>query len=140
MKNTKVYFIIISIIVISAFTGCSVSPRYNSNSLPSGVKVLEEEYGVASYYADKFHGRKTASGEVFDMNKISAAHKEMPLGTVVRVTNLKNGRWVVLKINDRGPFVKGRIIDLSYGAAKQLDFVREGTTDVRIEVLKWGVQ
>ena len=72
------------------------------------------------------------------MNKISAAHKELPLGTIVRVINLKNNKSVVLKINDRGPFIKGRILDCSLGAARALDFVREGTTLVRIEVLKWG--
>jgi len=106
--------------------------------MPSEGKVLSIEIGVASYYGEKFHGKKTASGEIFDMYKISAAHKEYPLGTIVRVTNLNNGKSLVLKINDRGPFIKGRIIDLSYAAAEELDFVLEGTTTVKIEVLIWG--
>ncbi len=102
------------------------------------MKVLSTEIGIASYYGEKYHGRRTASGEIFDMYKFSAAHKEHPLGTIARITNLSNGKWVVLKINDRGPFIKGRIIDLSYGAAEKLGFVREGLTEVKIEVLKWG--
>ena len=118
--------------------GCSVSPRFRTDPMPSEGKVLSIEIGVASYYGEKFHGKKTASGEIFDMYKISAAHKDYPLGTIVRVTNLNNGKSLVLKINDRGPFIKGTIIDLSYAAAEELDFVLEGTTTVKIEVLIWG--
>ncbi len=138
----KIKFILFLLII---FWGCSVSPRFRSEpvsvsgeSLPKDVKVLSTEIGIASYYGKKYHGRATASGEIFDMYKISAAHKEHPFGTIARVTNLSNGKWIVLKINDRGPFIKGRIIDLSYSAAERLGFIREGTTKVKIEVLKWG--
>ena len=79
-----------------------------------------------------------SNGEIFNMYKVSAAHKSYPLGTKVRVTNLENGKSIKLVINDRGPFVKGRIIDLSYKAARKLDFVNHGTTKVRIDVIRLG--
>lgn len=94
--------------------------------------------GKASYYGPKFHGRKTACGETFDQHGLTAAHKTWPFGTVCRVTNQSNGKQVTVRINDRGPFVPGRILDLSYGAAEAIDGVRDGVMDVRIEVLKWG--
>jgi rare lipoprotein A len=97
-------------------------------------------YGKASYYGDEFHGRKTASGETFDMYKLSAAHRTFPFGTLLRVTNLKNNKEVDLKVNDRGPFVDDRILDLSYGAAKELDSVMDGVIDVKIEVLYFAEQ
>ena len=96
------------------------------------------QIGIASYYGKKFHKKRTANGEIFNMNKVSAAHKSYPLGTKVRVTNLENGKSIKLVINDRGPFVKGRIIDLSYKAARKLDFVNQGTTKVRIDVIRLG--
>ena len=92
--------------------------------------------GLASYYGHKFHGRPTASGEIFDMNGISAAHRELPLGTVIRVTHLGNGRSLKLKVNDRGPFIDNRILDLSLGAAKRLDMIEEGVAKVKIEILE----
>jgi rare lipoprotein A len=99
-----------------------------------------EEEGVASWYGKKFHKRPTANGEVFDMYSISAAHKTLPLPTWVRVTNLDNRRSMVLRINDRGPFVGDRIIDLSYAAAKVLGFEHSGTAHVRVKVLSKGEQ
>ncbi len=96
------------------------------------------QIGIASYYGKKFHKKRTANGEIFNMYKVSAAHKSYPLGTKVRVTNLDNGKSIKLIINDRGPFVKGRIIDLSYRAARKLDFVNQGTTKVRIDVIRLG--
>jgi rare lipoprotein A len=90
------------------------------------------ERGTASWYGRKFHGRKTSSGEIYDMYGVSAAHKTLPFGTVVQVRNLRNGRVLDVRINDRGPFVKGRIIDLSYGAATQLGVVGPGTAPVEI--------
>jgi peptidoglycan lytic transglycosylase len=95
--------------------------------------TLEE--GLASWYGGKFQGRVTSSGEVFDTNLLTAAHKTLPFGTVVKVTNLENGRSAVVKINDRGPFVEGRIIDLSRAAAEQIDMVGTGTARVSVEVL-----
>ena len=96
------------------------------------------QIGISSYYGKEFHKKRTASGQIFDMHKISAAHKTLPLGTRIRVTNLKNGRSLTMTIIDRGPFVKGRILDVSYKAARKLSFVNEGTTKVRIDVLILG--
>lgn len=94
-----------------------------------------DEVGVASWYGDDFHGKKTASGDIYDMYAVSAAHKTLPLGTVVRVTNLQNGRQVDLLVNDRGPFVDGRVIDLSYGAAQRLGSARQGIAKVRVTAI-----
>jgi rare lipoprotein A len=94
--------------------------------------------GVASWYGRKFDGKPTASGERFDMYAMTAAHRTLPLGTLVKVTNLDNGRSAILKINDRGPFVSGRILDCSYGAAKKLGFAGAGLAHVRIQVVKRG--
>ncbi len=88
--------------------------------------------GMASWYGGKFHGRKTASGQRFDMHAFTAAHTTLPMGTQVRVTNLGNGRSVIVTINDRGPFAHGRIIDLSRAAAKYLGFINQGTARVRV--------
>ena len=93
------------------------------------------ERGVASWYGKKFHGKPTSSGERYDMHKMTAAHKSLPLPTDVRVTNLRNGRSVTVRVNDRGPFVDNRIIDMSYAAAKELDMVRDGTTLVEVVAL-----
>jgi rare lipoprotein A len=93
------------------------------------------QFGKASWYGKKFHGRPTASGERFDMYKKSAAHKTLPLGTHVKITNLSNKRHAILRINDRGPFVKGRVIDLSYAAAKDLGLIGPGVADVKIVAL-----
>jgi rare lipoprotein A len=93
------------------------------------------EKGIASWYGRKFHGRPTANGEVYDMNALTAAHKTLPMPTKVRVTNLENGRALVLRVNDRGPFVHGRIIDVSRRAAQLLGFINNGTARVRVEAL-----
>ena len=91
--------------------------------------------GQASWYGPGFHGRRTANGEVFNSNALTAAHRSLPFGTKVRVTNMNNGRSVVVRINDRGPFAKGRIIDLSAGAARTLNMINSGVAPVRVEVL-----
>jgi len=91
--------------------------------------------GKASWYGKKFHGRTTSNGERYDMYATTAAHKTLPFGTHVHVTNLRNGRSTVVRINDRGPFVKGRIIDLSYSSAREIGLVGPGVTDVRIRAL-----
>lgn len=95
-----------------------------------------DEIGLASWYGPNFHGKKTANGEVFDQNSISAAHKTLPMPSIVKVTNLKNNKELVIRINDRGPFVRGRIIDLSKKAAEILDIVRTGTAKVRVKILE----
>jgi len=106
-------------------------------------RVLEssdgyDERGTASWYGEPFHGRQTSSGEVFDMYALSAAHRTLPIPTYVRVTNLGNGRSVIVRVNDRGPFRDpgSRIIDLSYAAAIRLDMVRDGTAAVRVEAVE----
>lgn len=94
-----------------------------------------DEVGMASWYGKDFHGKKTASGRVYNMYGLSAAHKTLPLGTKVRVTNLANNRSTILTIDDRGPFVRGRILDLSYGAAKRLGTLERGVAKVRISAI-----
>ena len=91
--------------------------------------------GTASYYNNKFQGKKTASGEKYKKNKLTAAHRTLPFNTQVKVTNLSNNKWVLVTINDRGPFKKGRIIDVSEAAAIQLDLIDQGIAKVEIEVL-----
>jgi rare lipoprotein A len=105
----------------------------------SSMKALAQERtvqtGIASYYADEFHGRKTANGEVYDMHALTAAHQTFPFNALVRVTNLSNKKSIVVRINDAGPFVDDRIIDLSYAAAKRLGMIRPGKARVRLEIV-----
>jgi rare lipoprotein A len=101
----------------------------------SALVAFAAEEGLASWYAGKFQGRKTASGETFDTAEMTAAHKTLPFGTRVKVTNLENGRDVIVRINDRGPFVEGRIIDLSRAAADALAMTGTGVARVRVEVV-----
>jgi rare lipoprotein A len=132
--------------------GCSSSPRYGNQTYP-GQKTKSRPVpvekspqlsykrswvGLSSWYGEDFHGKKTANGEIFDMHALTAAHKTLPLGTKVRVTNLENNRSVVVRINDRGPYVEGRILDLSYGAAKALGFENMGMAKVHIQVISFG--
>jgi len=95
------------------------------------------EVGIASWYGPGFDGNYTANGEIYDMNGISAAHKTLPFGTIVRVVDLDTGRSVVVRINDRGPFVKGRIIDLSKGAAEKLGIIDKGIARVGLRIVRW---
>ena len=104
-------------------------------SASARVKKGHTQKGIASYYSDALHGRKTASGEVYNKRILSAAHKSLPLGTKVRVTKVSNGKSVVVRVNDRGPFVKGRIIDLSRRAARNLGIINSGVAKVQVEVL-----
>ncbi|WP_109808239.1 septal ring lytic transglycosylase RlpA family protein [Sphingosinithalassobacter portus] len=113
---------------VSACGGSAISSAPNSAS----YAVVD---GVASYYADEYAGRPTASGELFDPSKMTAAHRTLPFGTVVRVTDPATGRSVVVRINDRGPFRPGRVIDLSRAAAAQLGILRRGIAPVRLQVL-----
>lgn len=111
-------------------TGCAGLTKGQAD-FDVGVK----ERGIASWYGDDFHGWITASGETYDMYRLTGAHRTLPLGTVVRVTNVVNGRHVVVRINDRGPYVNGRIVDLSYAAAERLEMVRDGISAVQLEVV-----
>ena len=127
--KTWIFFIFIFSMILSS---CSL-PVSREPYAPGYI-----ERGIASWYGEEFHGRSTSSGEIYDMHALTAAHKLMPLGTVAKVTNLENGRSVTVKINDRGPFIDDRIIDLSYGSAGSIDMVETGLAPVEIEVLKWG--
>ena len=148
--------------LVLAFFGCSHAPPPSPRPVPPvkkappppahtrPYKVLGKTYhplasaegfvqkGIASWYGKDFHGRKTSNGEIYNMYGVSAAHKTLPLGTWVRVENLDNGSEVVVRVNDRGPFVEKRIIDLSYGAAKKLGIVGPGTAPVRVVALGKG--
>jgi rare lipoprotein A len=118
--------------------------------IPLNAKPLAVETGLASWYGAPYHNRRGSNGEVYDMNALTAAHRTLPLGSVVRVTNVKTGASAIVRITDRGPFVEGRIIDLSLAAAKKIDLWRAGVATVRIEVLeapsslvsggRWAVQ
>ena len=99
---------------------------------------LEIETGTASFYADEFDGKRTANGEVYDMNDLTAAHPSYAFNTIVKVTNLSNGKSVEVRINDRMPKFKGRVIDLSLAAAKKIEMVNTGIQEVKLEVIKWG--
>lgn len=101
-----------------------------------GTQSAPVQYGVASYYSDEFHGKKTASGEIFNKWTFTCAHRTLPFGTKVKVVNLKNGKSVIVRVNDRGPFVKGRIIDLSFAAAKKIDMIKDGVVRVKIMVVQ----
>lgn len=103
------------------------------NSVASNTVRRFTQTGVASWYGRQFHGRKTASGDTFDMNALTAAHRSLPLNCYIRVTNKDNGKSVVVKVNDRGPFHGNRVLDLSYGAAKRLGITNSGTAKVSIE-------
>jgi rare lipoprotein A len=107
--------------------------RIRYQPLNTGKGFSDE--GHASWYGQKFHGHQTANGEIYDMYKMSAAHKTLPLPSFVRVTNLKNGKQVVVRVNDRGPFYSGRVIDLSYAAALKLDMLKTGIADVKLDVI-----
>lgn len=120
------------------YAGCASSTRFTAKPGSRAAKTTME--GYASYYADEFHGRKTANGETFDMHALTAAHRTLPFNTRVRVTNTSNGKSVVVRINDRGPFKDDRIIDLSLGAAKQIGMIGPGTIWVELEILELGTQ
>lgn len=125
--------------------GCTSDVVYKNTTKPYTVRGNTyyplsqvdkfKETGVASWYGDRFDGRKTASGDIYDKNKMTAAHKTLPFGTRVRVHNSENGKSAVVIINDRGPFVRGRVIDVSQAAARKLGMVNSGVVKVNIEVL-----
>lgn len=119
-------------------TGAGNPPFYEVYGERYFVMPSSEGYrqtGVASWYGEAFHGKRTSSGTIYNMYEFTAAHKTLPLPSLVRVTNLGNGKSVVVTVDDRGPFVKGRLIDLSFAAARELDIVRTGTAEVEVEAL-----
>lgn len=131
----RIFNILIPLIFIVSCWGTREIDYPTSESYQGEYISDKERIGIASWYGHKEHGGKTASGERFDRYAHTAAHKTLPFGTMVKVTNLTNGKDTVVEINDRGPFVKNRIIDLSYAAAKSIGLIGRGTARVRIEVL-----
>ena len=121
------------IVLVLGLAACA-SPREEVRFAPGEVPEYDR-VGVASWYGPGYQGRKTASGARFNMNALTAAHRSLPFGTRVRVTNVKNGRSVVVTINDRGPFTRGRIIDLSKAAAGRLGILKQGVAKVRVEAV-----
>ena len=133
MTNDRIRFKLLPILLgIMLASGCA--QRKATASSPATVEHHRTETGRASWYGKAFHGQLTANGERFDMHALTAAHRTLPFGTIVRVTNTRSGKSVSVRINDRGPFHSGRIIDLSYEAARKLGFVTRGTARVEIAV------
>lgn len=127
------------VLFICAMIGLAGCAKKTSAHAPANVKparIGEMETGIASWYGPPYHGRRSANGEIFDMEKLTAAHRTFPFDTWVEVTNLENKKHVDVRITDRGPFVSGRIIDLSLAAARELDMVTAGIVKVRIKVIK----
>jgi rare lipoprotein A len=128
-------------LTVSCFTllcGCGAKPRAKVQTpprVPTPARIGALETGIASWYGVPYDGRHTSSGEIFDMTKLTAAHRTLPFNTWLEVTNLSNGKQVDVRITDRGPFVDGRIIDLSLAAAREIDMVRQGITRVRLKVI-----
>jgi rare lipoprotein A len=114
-----------------------MAPGSAQNQTHKSSKAEPKPYqvGTASWYGKQFHGKTTASGEDFDMFEFTAAHRKLPLGSFVKVTNLKNGKWIIVRVNDRGPYVGNRIMDLSYSAARMLNF-RDGVERIRIDLVQ----
>jgi rare lipoprotein A len=120
-------------LAVAVLSGCGLI--FGRSRPPAAAPPGTVETGMASWYGPGFHGKRTSNGEIYDQYDLTAAHQTLPLGTRVAVTNLQNGRQVEVRINDRGPFAKDRVIDLSYAAARTLDMIGPGTGLVRIEVL-----
>jgi peptidoglycan lytic transglycosylase len=145
-------YLTLLLILIYGSVGCTPAPVFTSgrstitksshkNSINKEVQEFRKGQileGEASYYGPKFHGRLTANGETYDQNGISCAHKTLPFNTILRVTLLSNGKSIDVRVNDRGPYKKGRIIDLSLGAAKRIGMVEQGTGSVRAQIIKLG--
>lgn len=134
------------LLIILGLSSCSADGKSRRNVLydyaegkaPDRVIKNDEIEGVASWYGKRFQGRRTANGESFDMHKMTAAHKTFPFGTVVRVVRADTRQDVVVRINDRGPFTKGRVIDLSRAAASEIQLIHTGTAKVELQILRWG--
>jgi len=122
---------LVAMLAMIEASGCAKRVR-----VARAPSIGHSEQGIASWYGEPYHGRRTASGEVYDMNRWTAAHRTLPFGTWVEVTNLTNGKRVQVRITDRGPFVDGRIIDLSRAAAQQIDMIGPGTARVHLKVIR----
>jgi len=128
LSNKKLFLLFLLVLpIIFVFSSCGKEYVYK----PRKARVT----GVASWYGPGFHGRTTANGEKYNQNALTAAHRKLPFGTRVKVVNLKNKKEVIVRINDRGPYVRGRVIDLSKAAANRLDFIKSGITKVSLEIV-----
>lgn len=131
------YLLVVALMLLSTACGRSVSkapvvPQAQSVSF-NETELLHEEEGYASWYGPGFYGRKTASGERFTKHKLTCAHRKLPFGTRLQVTNLQNGKSIEVIVNDRGPFIKGRVIDLSYAAAREIGLLKAGAAPVKVK-------
>jgi|SRR5579872_185023 len=136
----RVLSILMAALFLVANVGAAPVPDHPVSQVKAKIKASPSapkpyQIGKASWYGKQFHGRATASGEGFDMFDLTAAHRQLPLGTLVKVTDLRNGKWIIVRINDRGPYIKGRIMDLSYSAARMLDF-HAGVERVRLDIVE----
>lgn len=136
----KINYLLPCALIILLFFACASSKRFTSDKVfqnESETQLDKEnlefiEQGIASFYANEYHGKKTASGEIYNMNDLTAAHPSLPFGVFLLVKNLKNNKSVIVRVNDRMPDFKNRIIDLSLAAAKKLDMISDGTVEVKI--------
>jgi rare lipoprotein A len=156
VKSPSLYFLLLVLTVLAGLSACSTPSGQASRTPGAGLGIYKvgkpyqvdgiwyyphedlsyDETGIASWYGEAFNGRYTANGEIFDLNGLTAAHHTLPLPTIVQVTNLENGRSLTLRVNDRGPFARGRIIDVSRQAAQLLGFERQGTAKVHVRLLE----
>jgi rare lipoprotein A len=137
----RISIVVATLHLLLFFSACAHRKKISvpPGVIPSVVHIGDSEEGVASWYGDPYHGRRAANGDIYDMNELTAAHRTWPFDTLVRVTNLENRREVEVRITDRGPFVKGRIIDLSRAAAEQIAMIGPGTAHVKLRVVATGV-
>jgi rare lipoprotein A (peptidoglycan hydrolase) len=138
IRDFRRLFVVLALGALAACTERPMPPPTPVTALPepapqAPAQPYFSQTGVASWYGGFHHGRKTASGERFDMHALTAAHRTLQLGTVVRITNIENGRTATVRVNDRGPYKRGRVIDLSAEVARQLDMKKDGLAEVRIE-------
>ncbi len=133
--NLKILFVAACFLALSSCATRKIVPPKTA-STPKPARIGMKQVGIASWYGDPYHGRKAANGEIYDMNTFTAAHKSLPFETWVRVKNLSNNKTTEVRITDRGPFVAGRIIDLSRASATQIELIRPGTAKVRIQVIR----
>ncbi len=152
MTNRPLYFILFILLIALATNACSSDIRFvrqshkfvedtvqkKDDTSKKEYKVNQVLRGTCSYYGKKFHGRKTANGETYDMYAFTAAHKTLPFNTILLIENLSNGKTVQVRINDRGPYKKGRILDLSYSAAKKIGMIGSGTAKITAKIVKLG--
>jgi rare lipoprotein A len=140
--DLKLKFIFFIFITTLFFNFCSIKEskpikfEYDPKSENMTLSKIIYQKGIASWYGEKFHGKRTSNSEIYDMNKLTAAHKRLPFNTLVEVENLENNKRVIVRINDRGPFIKNRIIDLSFKAARRIDIDKIGTAPVNIKIIK----